>query len=110
MTEYTRQLGVETQKKNPNYLAVFGVLAVITLIEVTVASQLPALLVALSLSKAALVALYYMHLKFESGWFSAIFLLPIPFVLMITVALIAALAPASSPDAAAAAASVCTFF
>lgn len=110
MTEYTTQMTVEAEKphKKPNYLGIFLFLALVTMIEVTVASDIPALLVVLSLIKVVLVALYYMHLKFESGIFSAIFLSPIPFVLMITVALVVALAP--SVDNAAAAAGVCSFW
>jgi cytochrome c oxidase subunit 4 len=110
MTEYTAQLAAEEthEKKKPNYLLIFGVLAIITLIEVTVAANTPLVLVVLSLAKIVLVAMYYMHLKFETGWFTAIFLIPIPFVLMITVALIVALAP--GPDNAAAAAGVCSFW
>ncbi len=110
MTEYAPQLAAEesTPHKKPNYLGVFLFLALVTLIEVTVAANTPLVLIGLSFLKVILVALYYMHLKFESGIFSAIFLSPIPFVLMITVALIVALAPA--PDNAAAAAGVCSFW
>ncbi len=108
MTEYTAQLA-EAGHKKPKYLLVFLVLAVITAIEVTVAARTPAALVVLSLAKVALVALYYMHLKFSSGLFSAIFAIPIPFVLLITVALLVALAPGADSSAAAAA-GVCSFF
>ncbi|GAB4571371.1 MAG: hypothetical protein Kow0077_07940 [Anaerolineae bacterium] len=110
MTEFTSQLAATEEKlhKKPNYLGVFLFLATITAIEVTVAVNIPLLLVALSFTKIVLVALYYMHLKFESGIFSAIFLTPIPFVVLITIALIVALAP--SPDNAAAAAGVCSFW
>jgi cytochrome c oxidase subunit IV len=55
----------------PNYIAVFVWLAVLTAIEVGV-TFLPltklaqgAILVVLAFTKAALVALYFMHLKFE---------------------------------------------
>jgi cytochrome c oxidase subunit 4 len=55
----------------PNYMAVFYWLAALTVIEVIVV-YLPltkfaivAILVVLAFSKAALVALYFMHLKFE---------------------------------------------
>jgi cytochrome c oxidase subunit 4 len=110
MTEYAPQLAVDEAKahKKPNYLGIFLFLALVTLIEVTVAANTPVVLIALSFTKVILVALFYMHLKFESSVFSAIFLSPIPFVLMITVALVVALAP--SPDNAAAAAGVCSFW
>jgi cytochrome c oxidase subunit 4 len=55
----------------PNYIAVFVWLAVLTAVEVGVV-YLPltkfaqaAILVVLAFTKAALVALYFMHLKFE---------------------------------------------
>jgi cytochrome c oxidase subunit 4 len=55
----------------PNYIAVFIWLAIMTVIEVAVVYlpltklALGAILVALAFTKAALVALYFMHLKFE---------------------------------------------
>jgi cytochrome c oxidase subunit 4 len=55
----------------PNYMAVFYWLAALTVIEVVVAFlpltklAMGAILVVLAFSKAALVALYFMHLKFE---------------------------------------------
>ena len=60
----------------PNYLGVFWVLAILTAVEVGV-TYLPLpripVLVPLALLKAALVALFYMHLKFDRRVFSAIF-------------------------------------
>lgn len=55
----------------PNYMAVFYWLAALTAIEVGVVYlpltklALGAILVVLAFTKAALVALYFMHLKFE---------------------------------------------
>ena len=55
----------------PNYIAVFIWLAVLTVVEVIVVYMpltklaLGAILVVLAFTKAALVALYFMHLKFE---------------------------------------------
>ena len=55
----------------PNYMGVFYWLAALTAIEVAVVYlpltklALGAILVALAFTKAALVALYFMHLKFE---------------------------------------------
>jgi cytochrome c oxidase subunit 4 len=63
--------------KHPNYMGVFWWLLALTIIELAVIylplSKLAigALLVALAVGKAALVALYFMHLKFERltlGW------------------------------------------
>lgn len=102
MTEYTPQLGQkeEVAHRRPNYLFIFALLAGITLVEVTVAAEIPFLLIVLSISKIVLVAMYYMHLRFTNAWFTAIFVSPLPFVLLITVALIAALAPEASSLAA----------
>ena len=108
MTEYTSQMSETTERKKPNYVAIFAMLALITLIEVTVARHTPVLLVALSFSKVALVALYYMHLKFETGWFTAIFLTPLPLVALIIVALIVALTPGA--EGSAAIGGVCSFW
>lgn len=109
MTEYTAQLATEEEhKKKPNYLAVFGVLAVITMIEVTLAAHMPVVLVLLSLSKVVLVASFYMHLRYTSGWFAAIFMTPLPFVALIMLALIVALAPGAEGSAAAGA--VCSLW
>ena len=67
----------ETAHKHPNYMAIFWYLAILTVIELAVI-YLPlakftigVLLCALALGKAALVAMYFMHLKFEAktlGW------------------------------------------
>lgn len=72
---------------HPNYLLVFASLAVLTAIEVGI-TYVPALkgamtpiLLALSLFKAMLVILYFMHLRFDSKWFAFVFF--IPFVLVI---------------------------
>jgi cytochrome c oxidase subunit 4 len=58
--------------KHPNYMAIFWWLAILTVIEIGVVF-LPfgkfingTLLCALALGKAALVAMYFMHLKFET--------------------------------------------
>jgi cytochrome c oxidase subunit IV len=57
--------------KHPNYMAIFWYLAVLTVIELIVIFTplskitIGVLLVGLALGKAALVAMYFMHLKFE---------------------------------------------
>ena len=57
--------------KHPNYMAIFWWLAILTVIELAVVflpfSKMTngTLLCALALGKAALVAAYFMHLKFE---------------------------------------------
>ena len=66
-----------TEHKHPNYMAIFWYLAILTVVELVVVF-LPfgkftngVLLCALALGKAILVAMYFMHLRFEAktlGW------------------------------------------
>jgi cytochrome c oxidase subunit 4 len=65
------QVQAQQAHAEPNYMAIWGWLAALTVIELIVA-YLPltkfaivAMLVVLAFTKAALVALYFMHLKFE---------------------------------------------
>jgi len=84
---------METAKR-PNYLFIFIALAVFTLIETLVsyvqqaAIKVPTLIV-LSVVKALLVLLYFMHLKFDSKVFSYLFvagcILSIPLILIIVI-------------------------
>jgi len=84
---------METTKR-PNYLFVFIALAVFTLIETLVsyiqqeAIKFPTLVV-LSVIKAVLVLLYFMHLKFDSRLFSYLFIggcvLAIPLIIVLVV-------------------------
>ncbi|MBW4437376.1 MAG: cytochrome C oxidase subunit IV family protein [Pleurocapsa minor GSE-CHR-MK-17-07R] len=66
------------------YVVVFGALAILTIIEVILAEILPEsvffrtpLLVVMSLAKAVLVMLYYMHLKEDNKLFAAAIILPL---------------------------------
>jgi cytochrome c oxidase subunit 4 len=58
--------------KHPNYMAIFWWLAILTVVELAVVFMpmskitIGVLLCALALAKAALVAAYFMHLKFET--------------------------------------------
>jgi len=82
---------METEKR-PNYLFIFIALAVFTGIETLVsyvqqeAIKFPTLIV-LSVAKALLVLLYFMHLKSDSKVFSYLFIagciLAIPLILVI---------------------------
>src|SRR5262249_5326691 len=70
------------QHEEPNYMNIFWALAVLTVIEIGVV-YLPAsrlligfLLVALACTKATLVAMYFMHLKFERSTLGIIALTP----------------------------------
>ncbi len=80
------------------YVVVAVVLAVMTTVEVTLALGhfLPAelttmLLIAFTLSKAALVMLFYMHLKYDAKWYSLALVFPLfMLVVLFGVVLIAA--------------------
>ena len=58
--------------KHPNYMAIFWWLAILTVVELAVVFMplgkftIGVLLCALAVGKAALVAMYFMHLKFET--------------------------------------------
>jgi cytochrome c oxidase subunit 4 len=70
------------------YVFVFIALAVITAIEVTITYiDLPISavgpLVALSTAKVVLVVMYFMHLRFDSKWYTAIFVFSLPFAAMV---------------------------
>jgi len=79
----------KTTLPKPNYLAVFAVLAVLTAVEVglvfTGAAQSVrvVLLLALAFSKAMLVVLYYMHLKFEGPLIRIIAAVPVLLLLIV---------------------------
>jgi len=57
---------------HPNYMAIFWCLAVLTVVEIAVIFMplakltIGVLLVGFALAKAALVAMYFMHLRFET--------------------------------------------
>jgi len=69
-----------TAHEEPNYIAVFLWLTVLTVIEVALVYMpvhkyvIAAGLIGLAVSKAALVAIYFMHLKFEKKvlWWIAV--------------------------------------
>ena len=71
------------QHVEPNYMNIFWTLAVLTVVEIGVV-YLPMsklvigfLLVSLACTKAALVAMYFMHLKFERSTLGIIALTPL---------------------------------
>ena len=71
------QIGHPQLSKHPNYFGIFGALTVLTALEVGVTFiPLPRILVLLpiALAKAALVAMYFMHLKTDRPIFRYIFL------------------------------------
>ena len=82
-------------RKHPNYILIWGYLAVLTVIEVLVAfvSHLPKLtiilaLVFLAVWKALLVALYFMHLKFEPRKLIILASVPLPLAVILVLAVI----------------------
>ena len=72
----------ETTHQEPNYMGVFWWLLILTILEVAVIYvpivriAVVILLVSMAISKATLVALYFMHLKFEPRTLAVIALCP----------------------------------
>ncbi len=88
---------METPHARPKYLQYVGIfvaLAVLTGIEIAVGTVLVAsplrvaLLLALAVSKATLVVLYYMHLRYDSRMFAVIFIIPVVFFIGFVLALL----------------------
>ncbi|PYM96745.1 MAG: hypothetical protein DME04_00910 [Candidatus Rokuibacteriota bacterium] len=69
--------------KHPNYMAIFWFLAILTVIEIALIYMplakftIGVLLCALALGKAALVAMYFMHLRFETRTLGMIAIVPL---------------------------------
>ena len=83
-------MGSTVEHKHPNYIAIWIYLAVLTGVELTVAllKFLPrhALILALAILaiwKALLVALYFMHLKFEPKKLLIVVLAPLPLAVIL---------------------------
>lgn len=76
---------------HPNYVGIFVGLALLTGLELTVAflpwpkRTLILLLVGLALWKALLVALYFMHLRFERPRLRILAIAPLPFTVILVV-------------------------
>jgi cytochrome c oxidase subunit 4 len=103
-------------RKHPNYIAVFWWLLALTIIEVGVIFMplarvlIAILLVGLALSKASMVAMYFMHLKFERTTLGLIAVIPLLLCVLFVFALLpdhaatphrtagAAVAPAAPPS------------
>jgi cytochrome c oxidase subunit 4 len=84
-------------RKQPKYFLIWLYLLILTVAEVTVAfvSHLPEtililILLFLAVWKAALVAMYFMHLKFEPPRLVVMILLAIPLALLLTIAVVIA--------------------
>ena len=69
--------------KHPNYMAIFWWLAILTVVELGVIFMpigkvtIGVMLCALALTKAALVAMYFMHLRFETRTLGLIAVTPL---------------------------------
>jgi cytochrome c oxidase subunit 4 len=72
-----------TAHKHPNYMSIFWWLAILTVVELAVVFTplgkftIGVLLCALAVGKAALVAMYFMHLKFEARSLGLIAITPL---------------------------------
>ena len=85
---------MDAHREHPNYLAIWVWLAFLMLLSV-LASYLPVsavlvlgIIIGLSLTKAVLVALYYMHLKFERPLLLIIVLAPLALAAVLVMALL----------------------
>ena len=76
-------MAATTTHKHPNYMAIFWYLAVLTVVEIAVIYMplakltIGVLLCALALGKATLVAMYFMHLRFETRTLGMIAITPL---------------------------------
>ncbi len=82
-------------RHHTNPVVVFGVLTVLTIIEIAIPLlgiaknvQVPSLL-AISFTKAGLVAAYYMHLRYEKPIYTLIFITPALFAVFLIATLAA---------------------
>ena len=84
-----------TAHVRPNYMLIWLYLFLMTVAEVSLAFELPVsrnvkllLLLVLAVWKALLVALFFMHLKFERWRLRLIFIVPLPLAaILVTVAI-----------------------
>jgi cytochrome c oxidase subunit 4 len=79
-----------TTHVRPNYMLIWLYLFLMTILEVVLAFEIPVsrnmkliLLLVLAIWKALLVALFFMHLKFERWRLRLIFIIPIPLALIL---------------------------
>jgi caa(3)-type oxidase subunit IV len=84
---------METAHKRPNYILIWVYLAVLTAAELGLAFELPIsrnwkliLLLFLAVWKAALVGLFFMHLKFERWNLRVLALVPLPLAVIFILA------------------------
>src|SRR5438034_9353146 len=101
-----------TEHKHPNYMNIFWALTVLTVIELVVIFlpigkvTIGVLLCALAVTKAAIVAMYFMHLRFETRTLGLIAITPLAIATLLIFVLLPdgfAVAKKSGPKAGAAA-------
>jgi cytochrome c oxidase subunit IV len=88
--------GQIAQHRQPNYLGIFVSLVVLTAIEIGVTyTPLPRIpvLVPLAIAKAALVVLFYMHLRFDRRVFGVIFLIGVLMGISLILAMLSLFGP-----------------
>jgi cytochrome c oxidase subunit 4 len=79
---------------HPNYIGIWLALAALTALELTVAflpwkkETLILILIGLALWKALMVALYFMHLRFEKGRLRLLAMAPLPFTVILVIAVL----------------------
>ena len=85
----------QTTHVRPNYMLIWFYLFIMTIAEVLLAFKLPVsqnvkliLLLILAIWKALLVAMFFMHLKFERWRLRIIFIVPIPLAIILVTAAI----------------------
>ena len=85
----------QTTHVRPNYIRIWLYLFVMTIAEVLLAFQLPVsqnikliLLLFLAIWKALLVAMFFMHLKFERWRLRLIFIVPLPLAIILVTTVI----------------------
>ncbi len=95
MTDVQQPAGAEEHPiAHPNYWVVWAALAALTLVELGVAflpwsrQVIVLLLIGLAVWKAVLVALYFMHLRFEKNRMRIFALAPLPLTVIIVIAVL----------------------
>jgi cytochrome c oxidase subunit 4 len=84
----------QVKHSHPNYIGIFVALGVLTAIELGVAflpwpkMTLILLLIGLAVWKALLVALYFMHLRFEPNRLRILAIAPLPLAVILVTAVI----------------------
>lgn len=83
-----------THARHPPYIGIWAMLGALTMVELTVAflpwpkRVIVICLVGLAIWKAMLVALYYMHLRFESNRLRILAIAPLPLAVILVTAVI----------------------